>query len=274
MLLASAVLSEGLSLGGSNAAYMVMAGAIVSMFTFAWSAKRREAVFLGNAPCQACGKPVGASLDACPACGAAAAKRKLGWGSIVAGYAAGSVMVFFPLYIFLGQMNQSRHHHHSSCPHLKSDLANMAIAEEAYWTDYDAYTIATSEPGLPGFKPGMNMKLAVIRTDKDSFTLIGSHGDCDQNDDGQVEILMFDSSKGGLQQKPKTDPQINMGLGILLAAAIGDRQMLDTYMAGYKSDISKIQLQGATPLSLAKRGGYKEIVARLKAAGAGKPAAP
>jgi len=223
--------------------------------------------------CLQCGAGMEPGGKSCPGCGAMLPSNKVGAGKLFAAYIIGSFIpafFFFPKFLNL----LSTYHRPSYCSIVKINLANMAIAQEAYFSDYDAYTTATSEPGLPGFKTGSCVKIATVYISKEGFVSIGSHPKCDKDEDGLPDVIVWDSANGGLQQAPENDTKISVELGILLAAAIGDRQMLDTYMAGYKSDISKIQLQGATTLSLAERGGHKEIVARLKATGAGKPAAP
>ena len=85
------------------------------------------------------------------------------------------------------------------CAAVKSDLANMAIAQEAYFTDYQVYT---NVAGLTGFKQSTNVTVATDNTagTTTGFTVIMAHANCLQNGTGlAVGQYKWDSAAGGLQ---------------------------------------------------------------------------
>ena len=93
------------------------------------------------------------------------------------------------------------------CSAVKSDLANYAISEEAYFTDYDAYTNGTdnvADPGsIPGFKPTDRVYLvhgaANTSPSINGFSVTGTHQQCDANGDGTTDTYTWDSTNGGMQ---------------------------------------------------------------------------
>jgi len=87
------------------------------------------------------------------------------------------------------------------CAAVKSDLANLAIAEEAYFTDYDAYTTATDDAGgLTGFKPTEKVILAAPVVAINGFQVTGTHPQCDAKPvDGAPDTYTWDSTNGGFQ---------------------------------------------------------------------------
>ena len=86
------------------------------------------------------------------------------------------------------------------CAAAKSDLANFAISEEAYFTDYNAYTNATSGATLiPGFKPTNKVILQAPTVVLAGFTLTASHLQCDQDNSGTADSFTWDSTNGGMQ---------------------------------------------------------------------------
>ena len=86
------------------------------------------------------------------------------------------------------------------CSAAKSDLANYAISQEAYFTDANAYSTATDST-LPGFKPTQNVTLGGLVTTIAGFTLTGEHTQCDQNNDNTPDLFTWDSTNGGMQVK-------------------------------------------------------------------------
>jgi len=232
-----------------------------------------------DARCQECGTAVEGNLKACGSCGAKITTWKISLGSAL----LSAVIFLVPaLFIMIPMLNRP-FCHSLDCPciAIKGDLGNMAIAEELYFTNHNVYTTANSEPELPGFKPsygrGGRVKIAVIHMDDSSFTMIGSHPKCDDDDDGLPDMIVWDSANGGYDLfnndigfgfRKMRNPRKNMELGILLAAAIGDQEMLGKYMAAYNSNVNAIQLKGVAPLALAERNGHKAMAERLKAVGA------
>jgi len=85
------------------------------------------------------------------------------------------------------------------CSAAKSDLANYAIAQEAYFTDGNQYSTAV-DSALPGFKPTQKVTLDGLSTAIAGFTLTATHTQCDQNNDTTPDIFTWDSTNGGMQQ--------------------------------------------------------------------------
>ncbi|MGK7344280.1 MAG: type IV pilin protein [Candidatus Nitrospinota bacterium M3_3B_026] len=83
------------------------------------------------------------------------------------------------------------------CSSIESDLANFAIAEEAYYTDHDIYASATVD--LTGFSSTSGVALTINTATTDSFTATATHANCDQDDDGSADVYTWDSTAGGLQ---------------------------------------------------------------------------
>ena len=83
------------------------------------------------------------------------------------------------------------------CSGIKSDLANLAIWQEAYFTDHNTYTEAVSEPELPGLRPSKESHLS-IKIGKDSFVAEGWSDKC-LDDDGKPIVFVWDNAKGGMQ---------------------------------------------------------------------------
>lgn len=94
------------------------------------------------------------------------------------------------------------------CSAIKSDLANMAIAEEAYFTDNNAYfggVATTAAPLTVGVAPndvtvtpstGVTLTIVAGAT---GFTATGTHANCLQNSTGSpVGTYAWDSTAGGL----------------------------------------------------------------------------
>ncbi|MDH5508996.1 MAG: prepilin-type N-terminal cleavage/methylation domain-containing protein [Nitrospinota bacterium] len=87
------------------------------------------------------------------------------------------------------------------CSGAKSDLANYAIAEEAYFTDYDAYTTGLTRTTITGFSPTKLVVLAHAGTSPqiNGFTVTAIHPQCDNNSDTVADIFTWDSTLGGMQ---------------------------------------------------------------------------
>jgi len=87
------------------------------------------------------------------------------------------------------------------CSAAKSDLANFAISEEAYFTDYDAYTNGTTKDTVTGFNPTKNVTLTHVGNSPqiNGFTLTATHAQCDSNNDTLPDTFTWDSTNGGMQ---------------------------------------------------------------------------
>ncbi|MBI4665992.1 MAG: prepilin-type N-terminal cleavage/methylation domain-containing protein [Nitrospinae bacterium] len=89
----------------------------------------------------------------------------------------------------------------SYCSAVKSDLANLAIAEEAYFTDNNAYT--TDPATLVGFTytntGGTLVTGAVSLIGISGFSSTATHANCDANNDGTADVFTWDSTAGGMQ---------------------------------------------------------------------------
>lgn len=85
----------------------------------------------------------------------------------------------------------------SYCARLKSDLANLAISQEAYYYDYDVYLAATkngdNSSNVPNFTWSEGVVLDSSSGDTSSWSATVNHPNCD---DGP---FTWDSSAGGLQ---------------------------------------------------------------------------
>jgi len=87
------------------------------------------------------------------------------------------------------------------CAAPKSDLGNYAISLEAYFTDHQAYTTATSGAGINGFKPSPNVTLnhSAGSPGLAGFTVTSSHTQCDMDQNGTADLYTWDSTNGGMQ---------------------------------------------------------------------------
>ena len=85
------------------------------------------------------------------------------------------------------------------CAGVKSDLANLAISQEAYFTDHDTYTEAVSEPELPGLRPSKESHIS-IKISKDGFVAEGWSDKC-LDDNGKPTVFVWDNAKGGMQSQ-------------------------------------------------------------------------
>jgi len=83
------------------------------------------------------------------------------------------------------------------CSQVKSDLANLAIAEEAYYTDNNAYFV-TNVPATTGFDWSTGTSPGTIATSTTAFTVSATHTNC-VNSAGTQLTYTWDSSAGGLQ---------------------------------------------------------------------------
>lgn len=90
----------------------------------------------------------------------------------------------------------------SYCSAVKSDLANLAIAEEAYFTDHNQYT--TTATNLQGFTwtntGGVLVSGNIGLLGTSGFTADATHTNCDANNDGTADTYTWNSANGGLQQ--------------------------------------------------------------------------
>lgn len=82
------------------------------------------------------------------------------------------------------------------CSAAKSDLANYAIAQEAYFTDYNAYSTAAT---ITGFTASTGVTLGTPVTAATGFTVTAQHTQCQQGSaSGTTGIYTWDSTTGGL----------------------------------------------------------------------------
>lgn len=83
------------------------------------------------------------------------------------------------------------------CSAAKSDLANYAISQEAYFTDYNAYS--TADP--TGFTASTGVTIGSPTTAATGFTVTAQHTQCQQGSTGGTAgIYTWDSTTGGLTQ--------------------------------------------------------------------------
>ncbi|HEB72100.1 MAG TPA: prepilin-type N-terminal cleavage/methylation domain-containing protein [Nitrospirae bacterium] len=82
------------------------------------------------------------------------------------------------------------------CSAIKSDLANLAISEEAYFTDNNVYTATVATIITAGFAQSTNVNLAITAAAPTvSWTATGTHTNCGAG----ATIYTWDSTAGGLQ---------------------------------------------------------------------------
>lgn len=78
------------------------------------------------------------------------------------------------------------------CGATKTELANLAMYEEAYFTDHDKYTSDFSELADAGYEKGDSMSVNVTKVTPVSWRAKASHPKCDRK-------FIWDSDGGGLQ---------------------------------------------------------------------------
>ena len=80
------------------------------------------------------------------------------------------------------------------CSAIKSDLANLAISEEAYFTDADFYE--TTVASVTGFAGSTGVTLVIASADtRTEWSATGVHTNCG----GGATVYTWDSDGGGLQ---------------------------------------------------------------------------
>ena len=83
------------------------------------------------------------------------------------------------------------------CSAAKSDLANYAIAQEAYFTDYSAYSTKST---ITGFKASNLVVMGTPTVAGTLFTVTANHPNCAQGSTGATDgTYTWDSGAGGLQ---------------------------------------------------------------------------
>jgi prepilin-type N-terminal cleavage/methylation domain-containing protein len=88
------------------------------------------------------------------------------------------------------------------CSAVKSDLANMAIAQEAFFTDNNAYTSSAAliAAGTITASTGVAITADNAVGTTNGFTVSMQHTNCLQGSGGAVNgTYQWDSTKGGLQ---------------------------------------------------------------------------
>ncbi len=84
------------------------------------------------------------------------------------------------------------------CSAIKSDLANLAISEEAYFTDWDLYIIAGDGINVTGFAATKKVTLALGSPAADAtidWSATGTHNNCGAG----ATTYTWNSALGGLQ---------------------------------------------------------------------------
>ena len=87
------------------------------------------------------------------------------------------------------------------CASVKSDLANYAVSEEAYFATHQQYSSGLTTTTLTGFKSSNQVTLAHSAGSPSNvgFTVTGTHTNCDLDDNSSPDIYTWDSTNGGLQ---------------------------------------------------------------------------
>ena len=83
---------------------------------------------------------------------------------------------------------------------IKQSMANLAIAEEAYFADYDRYIDDMKVLEADKFVDE-DVTIIFTRVDKDSFALKGSASGCSEENSGKPVVYVWDSANGGLQER-------------------------------------------------------------------------
>ena len=82
------------------------------------------------------------------------------------------------------------------CSSIKSDLANLAIAEEAYFTDNDSYQ--TTVASVTGFTVTTGVSITIGSGDtRTNWTATGTHANCSTGGNGSG-TFNWNSENGGL----------------------------------------------------------------------------
>lgn len=81
------------------------------------------------------------------------------------------------------------------CSSIESDLANLAISEEAYYTDWDNYGTLTQVSSTEGgFSQTDNVSLTITLNNPTSWSATGTHTNCSKG------TYTWDSTTGGLKK--------------------------------------------------------------------------
>ena len=83
---------------------------------------------------------------------------------------------------------------------IKSAMANVAIAEEAYYTDHDKYTADIKELQLAANDIASGVTVEITKVTREGYMLKGTQKACDEDMDGKTDVYYWDSLKGGLQE--------------------------------------------------------------------------
>jgi len=83
------------------------------------------------------------------------------------------------------------------CYKAKSDLANMALHEDAYYAGHAIYTDDIKKLGK--FKQDKNVTIYIKRASKKSFRAMAFHPQCGDDGNEYLSIFYWDSANGGLQ---------------------------------------------------------------------------
>lgn len=85
------------------------------------------------------------------------------------------------------------------CGSIKSDLANLAISEEAYFTDNDNYE--TTLANVVGFSSTTGVSIVIASADtRTEWSATGTHANCSTggSSGSNAGVFTFDSDAGGL----------------------------------------------------------------------------
>lgn len=87
----------------------------------------------------------------------------------------------------------------SYCAAVKSDLANYAIAQEAYFTDYSTYTTGTPTGFTPTTTGGQTVTFSAGAPAANGFSVTATHSLCTRGSTGgSTGIYTWNSANGGL----------------------------------------------------------------------------
>ncbi|VAX24377.1 Type IV pilin PilA [hydrothermal vent metagenome] len=85
------------------------------------------------------------------------------------------------------------------CSAIKSDLANLAVSEEAYFTDFDQYQ--TTLASVTGFTSSTGVTVTIASGDtRTEWSATGTHANCSSGGSSGTSagVFTWDSDAGGL----------------------------------------------------------------------------
>lgn len=82
------------------------------------------------------------------------------------------------------------------CNQARAAMTKLADAENKYFSEHKTFTNELQLLRLT-LKPEIN--ISIFKADEQSFIAAASHRLCDKDNDGEPDVLMWDSARGGLQ---------------------------------------------------------------------------